>query len=288
MAVSPIVQAAGCVVWRYGTREPEVLLVHRPAYDDWSFAKGKLDRGESLPAAAVREVEEETGLRVRLGPRLPDQEYPMNGRRLKRVAYWAAPAPPRANITTYAPNHEIDELRWVEATAARKLMTYQRDVDLLDIFLKAPFDTTPLVIVRHTKARRRKTWRGDDTERPLLAEGHVEADRLVPLLDAFGVTRVVSSDEVRCVDTVLPYANARGARLTIGPELSQHAATEKSVRAVVREVLDSGKRVALCSHRPVLPWIFETMGITPVAMPTGGLVVVHRRGRRVLSHEILS
>ena len=72
-----MVQAAGCVVWRYGTREPEVLLVHRPRYDDWSYAKGKLDRGEDLAAAAVREVEEETGLRVRFGPRLPDQQYPV-------------------------------------------------------------------------------------------------------------------------------------------------------------------------------------------------------------------
>ena len=111
MGRSPVVQAAGCVVWRYGTTEPEVLLVHRPKYDDWSYAKGKLDRGESFAAAAVREVAEETGLTVRLGPRLPHQEYPVNGSRRKRVAYWAAPAPPRANITTYEANHEIDDLR---------------------------------------------------------------------------------------------------------------------------------------------------------------------------------
>ncbi|MGH3507111.1 MAG: NUDIX hydrolase [Nocardioidaceae bacterium] len=287
MAGSQVVHAAGCVVWRYGTSEPEVLLVHRPAYDDWSYAKGKLDRGESLPAAAVREVEEETGLRVRLGPRLPDQEYPVNGRKLKRVAYWAAPAPPRANITTYVANHEIDDVRWVETSAARSLMTYQRDVDLLDMFLGAPYDTTPLLILRHTKARPRKTWRGDDTDRPLLAEGRRQAERLVPLLDAFGVTRIMSSDEARCVDTVLPYVNTHDARLTIGPELSQHAATEKSARAAVREALDSDKRVALCSHRPVLPWMFEAMGIKPVALPAGGVVVAHRRGRTVLSHEVL-
>jgi 8-oxo-dGTP diphosphatase len=282
-----VVQAAGCVVWRYGTREPEVLLVHRPRYDDWSFAKGKLDRGESLAAAAVREVEEETGLRVRLGPRLPDHEYPVGGNKHKRVAYWAAPAPGRANVTTYEPNHEIDEVGWVDISTARKQLTYERDVELLDDFLAAPYDSTPLLVVRHAKARSRKTWKGDDAERPLLAEGRTQSERLVPLLAAFGVRRVVCSDETRCVDTVLPYVNAARARLTIGPGLAEHAATEKTVRRVVTEALERGKRVALCTHRPVLPWVFEALGLTPVALSPAGVVAAHRRGRTVLAREIV-
>lgn len=80
----PDVLAAGAVVWR---RRREVLLVHRPAYDDWSFPKGKLDPGEWLPAAAVREVGEETGLAIRLGPPLRTQRY-LNGDRMKSVYYW--------------------------------------------------------------------------------------------------------------------------------------------------------------------------------------------------------
>jgi 8-oxo-(d)GTP phosphatase len=282
-----VVPAAGCVVWRYGSREPEVLLVHRPRYDDWSFAKGKLDRGEMLAPAAVREVEEETGLLVKLGPRLPDQQYPVNGGKIKRVCYWAAPAPPRANVTTYVPNHEIDEVRWLGVSKARGLLSYERDVAMLDSFTRAPFDTTPLLIVRHTEARRRKTWRGDDADRPLLAEGRVEAEQLVPLLGAFGITRVFSSDAARCVDSVLPYVNARGAKLMIGPELAEEGATEKSVRAVVRRALDSDKRVALCSHRPVLPWVFEAIGVTPMALPVGGVVAVHRRRREVLATDVV-
>src|SRR5919112_5587530 len=77
------VRAAGAVVLRRG----QVLLVHRPAYDDWAFPKGKLDRSELAPLAAVREVQEETGIRVRLGAPLTSQSYP-NGARTKVVDYW--------------------------------------------------------------------------------------------------------------------------------------------------------------------------------------------------------
>ncbi len=288
MTSPSVVHAAGCVVWRYGSREAEVLLVHRPRYDDWSFAKGKLDRGESHAAAAVREVEEETGLRVRLGPRLPDQEYPISGRKLKRVSYWAAPAPPRANVTAYGANHEIDDVRWFELSAARKAMTYDRDLAQLDTFTSAPFDSTPLLIIRHTPARRRKTWKGDDSERPLLAEGHADAKRLVPVLDAYGVTRVVTSDAARCVDTVLPYVNASTSRLTVTGALSELSATDKKVRKVVRDVLAGDKRVALCSHRPVLPMIFAALGVETRAMPPGGVVAVHRRGSDVLVTDVVA
>ncbi len=79
---------AASVVFRPGR---EVLLVHRPKYDDWSFPKGKLDRGESAPGAAVREVAEETGLRVRLGVPLASQRYPISGSRSKTVHYWVGP-----------------------------------------------------------------------------------------------------------------------------------------------------------------------------------------------------
>src|SRR3954470_1380615 len=79
------VLAAGAVVFRPGKR---VLLVHRPRYDDWSFPKGKLDPGEHVTSAAVREVAEETGLRVRLGPPLPGQRYPAAGGRVKGVSDW--------------------------------------------------------------------------------------------------------------------------------------------------------------------------------------------------------
>ena len=89
-----------------------MLLVHRPKYDDWSFPKGKLDRGERAAAAAVREVAEETGLRVRLGPPLSSQRYAVSGG-MKTVHYWTGTPVGDADVSGYTPNDEIDEVEWV-------------------------------------------------------------------------------------------------------------------------------------------------------------------------------
>ena len=108
MAEPPDVVAAGVVVWRPGR---EVLLVHRPRYDDWSFPKGKLDPGEPAPVAAVREVWEETGVQVRLGLALPDQRYAVPSGH-KVVHYWVGWATGDDDVSDYRPNHEIDAVAW--------------------------------------------------------------------------------------------------------------------------------------------------------------------------------
>ena len=107
------VRAAGAVVLRKG----RVLLVHRPAYDDWSFPKGKLDRGETTVAAAVREVEEETGLRVRLGVPLSRQSY-LTAARTKVVDYWVGRVVGDHDVSGYLANAEIDEVAWVDVEKA--------------------------------------------------------------------------------------------------------------------------------------------------------------------------
>jgi 8-oxo-dGTP diphosphatase len=122
-AVSDRVDAAGGLVERDG----RVLLVHRPRYDDWTFPKGKLDPGESFEDAALREVEEETGVRCTLGRELPSIRYEVNGRP-KLVRYWVMT--PAADLG-FAPNDETDELRWVTPDEARALLTYDRDRDVL-------------------------------------------------------------------------------------------------------------------------------------------------------------
>ncbi|HEY4420564.1 MAG TPA: NUDIX hydrolase, partial [Pseudonocardia sp.] len=102
------VLAAGAVLWRPGIRGTELGLVHRPRYDDWTFPKGKLDAGETMPFAAVREVAEETGQRVRLGPALGDVHYSVaEGEKL--VRYWGA----EARGGEFVPGAETDELRLV-------------------------------------------------------------------------------------------------------------------------------------------------------------------------------
>ena len=122
------VQAAGGAVWR---RSPDgrlqVLLVHRPRYDDWTIPKGKLDPGEDHAAAALREVEEETGLRCRLGPELVSTEYVDRKGRPKQVRYWAM-TPAAGEFT---PTDEVDDVRWVSVEAAGSMLTYAREGDVL-------------------------------------------------------------------------------------------------------------------------------------------------------------
>ena len=251
--------------------------MHRPRWEDWSFPKGKLDRGEPAYAAAVREVEEETGLLVRLGPPLSDTDYRVSGGQLKKVHYWCAKAPKSADVSDYQPNNEIDALRWVPASRALSKLSYPYDSDLLEEFLGTVYNTSPLLIVRHAHALSRKEWDDDDAERPLRAEGKEEAERLVALLASYGVTRVVSSDAVRCVDTVLPYVNAHGAKLRLDASISQHAFEEDGMRQRVQGVLARDKAVAICSHRPVLPHLLKALGVDPVALDPGASLVLHRR-----------
>jgi 8-oxo-dGTP diphosphatase len=119
------IEAAGGVVLRDG----RVVLVHRPRYDDWSLPKGKLDPGETAEQAAVREVEEETGLRCRPLRELPSIGYRDNKDRPKRVRYWLMEV---EHDPGFGPNDETDELRWLALDDARALLTYERDRDVLD------------------------------------------------------------------------------------------------------------------------------------------------------------
>jgi len=117
------VRAAGGVVVRDG----EVLVVHRPRYDDWSLPKGKLERGESWEEAALREVHEEIGFRCRLGRELPSTSYTDQKGRSKVVRYWLM-EPEEGEFT---PNAEVDELRWLIPSAAAELLSYPHDRELV-------------------------------------------------------------------------------------------------------------------------------------------------------------
>ena len=118
------VEAAGGVVVRDG----QVLLVHRPAYDDWTLPKGKLDRGESFEDAALREVQEETGMHCVLGRELPSVEYEVRGRP-KVVRYWLMEV--ESDGGGFTPNDEVDELCWAEPAEAFELLSYDRDREVL-------------------------------------------------------------------------------------------------------------------------------------------------------------
>ena len=290
-----LVRAAGAVLWRpsrtSSSTDIEIGLVHRPKYDDWSLPKGKLDPGEHIVACAVREVLEETGHAVSLGVPLGVQRYPVAGA-TKEVLYWAARADDSA--PPWPGTSEIDRLEFVPAARAASRLTHPRDIEFVEIAgqsLGSPVrDTAPLVILRHTKALGRKRWDGADADRPLDPKGIAQADRLTVLLACFGITRVVSSDSLRCVDTVRPYATTARAHVELEPRVTEeaHDGAPRGAGDAVRELLTSGDAVVLCSHRPVLPTLFDALGSLPASpMPPheatadtlspGSFVVVHRR-----------
>ncbi len=282
MAQASDVLAGGVVVFRPGR---EVLLVHRPKYDDWSFPKGKLERGEMAPVAAVREVAEETGVRVRLGVPLTSQRYPISGSRSKTVHYWVGRCVADDDVSGYAANSEIDGVRWVRTEDAPALLTYGRDHQTLREARKVRRRTQALVVLRHAAARSRRAWRGEDRQRPLLKTGRHQAESLVPLLAAYDVTGIVTSSSVRCLETLTPYADATGLALETTRRLSEEDATHKGVRRIVEGLVEGREGSVLCSHRPVLPDVYDVLGLENPGLQAGEMLVVHLRKGQIRATE---
>lgn len=275
------IAAAGAVVTRSGK---QVLLVHRPKYDDWSFPKGKLDRGEHATAGAVREVAEETGLTIRLGPPLQAQRYAV-GTRMKTVQYWVARVSGDDDVAAYQRNEEIDDVAWVPIADAYDRLTYPHDRATLRESVAVRKKTRTTIVLRHAKARSRTAWRGNDRNRPLLALGERQADLVAPVLAAYGVRRLVSSSSLRCLQTLAPYAALSATRIEGFDQLSEEDAGEPEVAKLVGELMQEKPATVLCGHRPVLPMIFAAMGLEPVRLEPGSMLVVHHRKGAVVATE---
>lgn len=226
--------AAGAVLWRFTDGKNvtdakkskstgkikdsaiEVALIHRPRYDDWSLAKGKVDPGENLAGTAIREIEEETGLTVTLGWLLGYVHYPV-GNRTKVVYYWTA----EVTDGEFEANDEADELRWVSPDEAKELCSYDIDKDILDAALKMiklGCDRRVLY-VRHAKAHNRQGWAGDDDLRPLTKKGRRQSELLVSELSGYRPQAISSAAPDRCVHTATPLAQELDLPITVEKNL---------------------------------------------------------------------
>ncbi|MEV8378597.1 NUDIX domain-containing protein [Kribbella sp. NPDC056861] len=271
--------AAGGVVWRDGRDGRRILLVHRPRYDDWSLPKGKLTAHEHVLSAARREIEEETGQQVLLGPPLGIQRYDVrkNGSVVpKMVHYWSAQL--TGPEQEFVPNDEVDKLEWLPVDKARRRLSYPRDVEILDALNDVTPVVSTLVLVRHAQAVKRKDWDGKDTKRPLTETGQVTAERLVEVLAAVGVDRIRSSDAERCLATISPYAAELGRQIHVHPEISErgYEADPSALDGMAEHSWKPGRITVVCSHRPVLPALSKALGLKVGKFSPGAFLVAHQ------------
>ena len=314
-----IVRSAGALVWRLrpeanpisGTMIPakrqdiQVLIVHRPRYDDWSWPKGKREPGEAIPATAVREVEEETGVPIRLGAPLTVQRYRLGARVTKEVHYWVgfpdvSKETLRARpLAPLASTKEIDKCQWVGPRKAMRMLTRRGDRRLLEELLtrlaERTLYTRTLAVVRHAKAIKRSHWENGEMTRPLSRRGSSQVLRLIPALSALGINQIITSPWRRCVATVAPYATLSGAPVKTEASFTEDAyrGDFSQMRAVVRGLLTESQLdapaapLAICVHRPTIPGIIgELAPLTPNKLgrllpqndpylKTAGMLLVH-------------
>lgn len=250
MAAMKLIRSAGGVVWRVrpDAAGVEIAIVHRNRYDDWSLAKGKLDPGEHVLAAAVREVREETGVTGLPQVRLPSSHY-LTGEpgTEKIVDFWSMQA---LSAREFEANDEISGLRWLDNESACELLTYAHDRGVVAAFAALPRVTGLAVVVRHGKAGSRKEFDGADADRPLDDHGRRQADELGPLLSLFKPARVYAAPLTRCIETVAPIGlPVRAETLFAEATAAKPTAVADRLRALVVE----HGRIVVASQGGVIP-----------------------------------
>lgn len=257
--------AAGAILWRKVEGELKVLVIHRHRYDDWSWPKGKLDKNEHVNAAAIREIKEETGLKVHLGVKLAVVEYRVDKVK-KYVHYWAAEVTDaQLRAQRFIPDDEVGSLDWFSIKEAKKKLSYKHDLEPLERLVELDqaglLQTRSMILLRHAKATPRDQWSRGESTRPLLPIGAVQAVGLTDVLAAFGPKLVVSSHWKRCMDTVTPFVAKYRVNMVERSQLSELGAKNgpQRTKKLVHKLIGRGQSFVICSHRPTFPIIVEAL-----------------------------
>ena len=254
--------AAGGVLWRHNPSDPEVALVHRPKYDDWSLPKGKAKFREHLLVTALREVTEETGYHPRIGAYLKTMRYRITSgghSSNKVVTYWSM----RCTGGSFRASNEVDQMQWLPMDEARRILTSASDRAVLDTFRYTRRDTELLVLVRHgaTVAPARRPKRRSEGQQ-LNRSGRDQAASLVPVLEGLGVTDLFSADLAACVDMLTPFAAATGLTVQRQAQLTHagFAGNESDVADRVRRDASSSQAMVVCGGQRVITGLLSALG----------------------------
>ncbi len=253
--MTKVVRAAGGVIFR---RSPKgnlrYLIAHRPRYDDWSFPKGKADKGETPEETAIREVFEETRVMCRIVAPLGATRYRIASG-IKEVAWFAMRPLPASK--KFKENSEVDAVKWVSKKAALKILDYEHDRDLLaSNDLKRISQTGTLYLLRHAAAGDRTKWEGDDRVRPLTKKGRRQAAAIAERLSSMEIERILTSPNLRCVQSVEPLATAIGAKVVISEALGEGPDIDGAYDLIDSHV---GANTVICSHGDVIPAVINRM-----------------------------
>ncbi len=272
----PTVLAAGGVLWCGKPGDPEVALVHRPKYDDWSLPKGKAEPGEHVIATALREVAEETGYRARLGPYLTTLQYRVTSAGSssnKSVSYWSM----KSADGSFQASDEVDAMQWLPLDQAQDRLDAKSDRSVLDAFMRTRKDTKLLVLLRHGESAT-ASHRGS----------------LVPVLEMLGVTDLLSADEFSSVDMLTPLAEVTGLRVQREAQLTRAGFVGNEMQVVdrVRSYAFSSEALVVCAGKRVVAGLLgalgrnsEAMGPAEMTVKKGGMWLLHHCDGAVSAYE---
>jgi phosphohistidine phosphatase SixA/8-oxo-dGTP pyrophosphatase MutT (NUDIX family) len=279
------IMAAGGIIHREnGDGKRTFLLVHRPRYDDWSLPKGKLNRREGFLEAALREVREETGIQGKRPVDVGSVGYETDAGNRKVVRWWHM----EMVGGKFRPNREVDDIAWLTLKKATNRLEYTNDRKVLiraDTLANDP-SYSKIYLVRHARAVRRSQWNDKDRKRPLVRRGRNQAIDLAVRLKAHPVSRILSSDSQRCVQTAKPLVNAIRMPDVLDRRLRAGAGTD-GVLELFRQL--QGESAVVVTHGEVIGPVMEQLakgGVDldgPMQWKKGSVWVLEARKGRVRS-----